>query len=104
VRLFVLVVPDVGDTSSQGLLEAVVKEVDGLLVSVTVCEPGAVPPATAEKVSVAGVAVIALEDWLVMVNITVTVVVAAPPVIETVAEKVPVPSPVALELTVSVRS
>jgi len=98
-----LVVPDVGDTSNQGLLEAAVKVVDGLLVNVTVCEPGALPPATAANVSIDGVAVIAPDEGLVIVNITVTVVVVAPPVMETVAGKGPVPNPVALELTFSVK-
>ena len=55
------------------------------LVSCTVCAPGELPPAMELNVSIEGVAVTALVAALVMVKVTPTVAVVAPPVIVTVA-------------------
>jgi hypothetical protein len=97
------VVPDGGLTNSHpdGWLEAaVVNVVDGELVNVTVCDPGELPPATAENESVEGVAVIAPAPPMI-VKETGTVTALAPPVMVSIAMEVPVGNPEGLTLSVT---
>ena len=109
----VKVVPDepavklpVGEIDSHVLLQlspdtCAVAAVSKAAVTVSVCAVGAAPPATTLNVSDAGVTVSGAEYCEIMFNVTGTVCVAEPAVIEIVAlQLVPVGSPVGLTATV----
>ena len=88
-------------TVNQGCVKEAEKLVGLVLVSVTTCEPGAVPPMNCEKETDDGVAEIALGATAI-VTITGILSGAAPPVTMTLAVFRPVGNPVGSAVSVKV--